>query len=197
MTDSGADAGQLLERVRQGDKGAFRALLAPHTRKLYLVILRIVRNSSDADDVMQDALLCAYRGLKSFRGEAGFSTWLYRIGTNSALAFLAQRRRLQNEASGAGWDWRGGAVQASPSDDPEQMMIGQQLLAAIGSALDAMHPEYRTAIVLREFEGLSYDEIATAMVCPLGTVRSRIANARTAIGHQLTSKGFYCASVGA
>ncbi|QYF93684.1 sigma-70 family RNA polymerase sigma factor [Massilia sp. PAMC28688] len=195
MSDSG-DVRQLLEQVRQGDKDAFRALMAPYSRKLYLVILRIVKNSSDADDVMQEALLCAYRGLASFRGEAGFSTWLYRIGTNSALSFLAQRRRLQHDASGAGYDWRGAAL-APPSDDPEQIMVGKQLLATIGSALDTMHPEYRTAIVLREFEGLSYDEIATAMVCPLGTVRSRIANARTAIGHQLKSQGFYCASVGA
>lgn len=188
---------RLVEQALQGDGHAFGELMAPYNRRLYLVIMRIVGNRSDADDVMQESLLCAYRGLPAFRADAAFFTWLYRIASNCALACLAQRRRLapEQDACAADCDAEPGA--APPCDDPEQVFAGTQLLATIGMALDSMHPEYRTAIVLREIDGLSYHEIADAMVCPIGTVRSRIANARSAIGSSLKQNGYACGSVGA
>lgn len=181
---------QLVERIRQGETYLFGELMAPYRRKLMLHVLRIVKHQGDADDVVQDTLIRAYRGLKNFRGDACFYTWLCRIAINSSLAFIAQRKRLQAnsylpelEVGEASWE-------ASPCDDPEQIMSGKQMVATVGAALEAMHPEYKTAILMREFEGLSYHEIAAAMLCPVGTVKSRISSARSAIANKLKLDGF-------
>jgi RNA polymerase sigma-70 factor (ECF subfamily) len=155
-------------------------------------VLQIVKSPGDADDVMQDALLRAYRAMPKFRGDALFSTWLFRIATNSALACLASRKRT--DARSTGWTPReNDELEPSLCDDPEQIMFGKQMAASVGAALDAMHPEFKTAVVLREFEGLSYHEIADAMVCPVGTVKSRISSARNAIAARLQHEGFLAA----
>lgn len=185
---------QLVERIRQGDTYVFGELMAPYRRKLFLHVLRIVKHHGDADDVVQDTMIRAYRGLKNFRGEACFYTWLCRIAINSALAFIAQRKRLQAGACFAELEQGHASFEASACDDPEQIMFGQQMLATVGAALESMLPEYKTAILMRELDGLSYDEIAAAMVCPVGTVKSRISSARSAIASKLKLAGFMSAS---
>lgn len=179
---------QLIALVQQGDTAAFAGLVAPHRRKLLLHIMRVVSNPTDADDVFQETLFKAYCGLTGFRGESGFFTWIYRIAMNCALRHVARKGRLaQNEADSEpatqGWDVR-------ELEDPETVFIGKQLAATVDAALDAMLPEYKTAIVLREFEGLSYHEIAHAMVCPVGTVKSRISVARAMLASTLKKRGF-------
>ena len=184
---------RLLERIQQGDTRAFGELVAPYQHKLIMQIMRIVKNQSDADDVMQEALIRAYRGLKNFRRDACFHTWLYRIATNCALE-LARRKRQRIDAPGPEMEPQEGAWEACSSDDPEELMCGKQMAETVGAALESMCPEFKTAIVLREFEGLSYHEIADAMVCPVGTVKSRISSARFAIAAKLRLDGFMSAS---
>lgn len=179
---------QLIALVQLGDAAAFAGLVAPHRRKLLLHIMRIVSNPSDADDVLQETMVKAYSGLKTFRGEAGFFTWIYRIALNCALRHVARKGRLaQTEADSESALYRWDAAEL---EDPETVFIGKQMAATVDAALDAMLPEYKTAIVLREFEGLSYHEIADAMVCPVGTVKSRISVARAMIANTLKQRGF-------
>ena len=180
---------RLVQQVLNGHAEAFDELLAPYRRKLLLLIVRVVKNPCDADDVLQDALLRIYRGLHNFRGDACFYTWSYRIALNCALAFLARRNRMLADASHAQEGYRDGAWEASASDDPENVLAGKQMATIVDAALESMRPEYKAAIELREFEGLSYHEIADAMVCPVGTVKSRISSARSAIAHQLKQQG--------
>ena len=182
---------RLVEQVLKGRPDAFDALMAPYRRKLLSLILRVVKHPTDADDVLQDALLRIYRGLHNFRGDACFYTWSYRVALNSALAFLSRRNRMLADASEAQEGYRDGAWEACASDDPENVLAGKQMASIVGAALESMRPEYKTAIELREFEGLSYHEIADAMVCPVGTVKSRISSARSAIANQLKQRGVW------
>jgi RNA polymerase sigma-70 factor, ECF subfamily len=180
----------LLDAVRRGEAGAFGPLVARHRHKLFLRILCIVQNHDDAEDVLQETLIRAYRGAARFRGDAGFYTWLYRIATNCALEMLSRRKRLIPERPSSVPDDLEIGWLAPAWDDPEQVLCGVQMVAAVGAALDAMLPEFRTAILLREIDGLSYHEIADAMLCPVGTVKSRISSARSAIATKLRSNGF-------
>lgn len=179
---------QLIAQVQQGASEQFAALVAPHQRKLLLHIMRVVNNPTDADDVLQETLFKAYSGLGTFRGEAGFFTWIYRIAMNCALRHVARKGRVaqteaDSEPAGNGWPM-------TDLEDPETVFIGKEMAATVDAALDAMLPEYKTAIVLREFEGLSYHAIADAMVCPVGTVKSRISVARAMIASSLKKRGF-------
>lgn len=184
----------LIQRALDGDSAAFDQLLAPYRRRLFKHILAIVKDPSDAEDVLQDTSLRIYRGLRNFRGEASFYTWIFRIGYNCAIEFSTQRRRLDEHgpcyhAQDGYADWE--PVQC---DDPESLVSGRQMAATLSAALDAMCPEYREALIMRGFDGLSYDEIADAMRCPIGTVKSRISSARLSITVQLRRHGFFCAT---
>lgn len=180
---------QLIERLQCGRTEAFDELLAPYMRKLSALVSHVVNNPYDADDAMQDALLRMYRGLKNFRGDADFYTWSYRVALNSALDLLSRRRRLSVEECGAGNGYCNVAVSVSSSDDPEHALAVKQMAMIVCAALESMRVEYKTAIILRELEGLSYHEIAETMLCPVGTVKSRISSARIAIAQSLRRRG--------
>lgn len=180
---------QLVELIKSGQTDAFNELLMPYMRKLSLLILQVVKNPYDADDVLQDALLRIYRGLKNFRGDASFYTWSYRIALNSALRFLSRRRQQLADEPRGDTGYPSGGWESTVNDDPANVLAGKQMAIIVGTALESMRPEFKTAIVLREFEGLSYHEIADAMVCPVGTVKSRISSARMAIARLLRQQG--------
>lgn len=160
---------------------AFRELLAPYERKLHAQVLRIVKDFSDADDAMQETRIRLYRGIRSFRGDACLYTWMYRVATNVALAMLRRRKRRLPDHGQAEVPVANVAHETDTWGDPERILAGKQMLTALGHALDSLSPEFKRAITLREFDGLSYDEIADTMVCPVGTVKSRISSARSAI----------------
>lgn len=173
---------ELVERARAGERAAFDLLVERYQRRLLRLVLRLLRDQAEAEDVVQETFLRAYRALPRFRGEAAFFTWLYRIAVNGARNAIA-RRRLRSGAHGMA------PVQVpAPLPEigtPESMLLSKQVMRAIDAALEALPLELRTAIVLREIEGLSYEEIAQIMECPLGTVRSRIFRAREAIARRL------------
>ena len=184
---------RLVERIVHGETQLFDDLVKPYRRRTLMHILRIVSNHSDADDVLQDTLIRVYRALRSFRGDACFSTWMYRIAFNCALAFIARRRQASANAPVAPGGYRPDEWEVSEGDDPVHVVIGNQMAAAVDAALASMRPEFSKAILLHELDGMSYHEIADAMLCPVGTVRSRISSARSAIAHQLKAKGFQSA----
>ena len=172
---------ELVERARAGERAAFDLLVARYQRRLLRLVLRLLRDPAEAEDVVQEAFLKAYRALPRFRGEAAFYTWLYRIALNGARNAILRRR--QRAAPGPL-----PSQQAAPAPEigtPESMLLSKQVMQTIDAALEALPLELRTAIVLREIEGLSYEEIAQIMECPLGTVRSRIFRAREAIARRL------------
>ena len=186
MGDTGADS-QLVERVQRGDKKAFDLLVLKYQHRILKLISRYVRDPSDAMDVAQDAFLKAYRSLPNFRGDSAFYTWIYRIAVNTAKNHLVAQSRRPLEADATGMD--GGAIEpAALLKDyatPESYLITEEIQEAIATAIDQLPEDLRTAITLREIEGLSYEEIAEVMTCPIGTVRSRIFRAREAIDHRL------------
>ncbi|BAP88910.1 RNA polymerase sigma factor RpoE [Burkholderiales bacterium GJ-E10] len=187
MSERDADW-QLVRRVQHGDKRAFEILVAKYQRKISRLLARMIRDPSDIEDVTQEAFIKAYRALPSFRGESAFYTWLYRIAINTAKNhFAAQGRKAPTVAAGDFEDADGGDEPfAQPDvDTPESVYQSRQIGLAVNRAIDQLPEELRTAIVLRELEGLSYDEIAAAMNCPVGTVRSRIFRAREAIAQEL------------
>lgn len=191
MMPHGLREQQLLARFQQRDNpdsraeelegAAFRELLAPYERKLHAQVLRIVKDPSDADDAMQEARIRLYRGLRNFRGDACLYTWMYRVATNVALAMLRRRRRRLPDHAQVELPLTEATNEADTWGDPERILAGKQMLSALGDALESLSPEYKKAITLREFDGLSYDEIADTMLCPVGTVKSRISSARSAI----------------
>jgi RNA polymerase sigma-70 factor (ECF subfamily) len=178
----------LVERAQRGEKHAFELLVAKYQRKLVRLLSRLIRDSAEVEDVAQEAFIKAYRALPSFRGDSAFYTWLYRIGINTAKNHLvAQGRRAPTST---GFD----SEDAESFEDgellrdlntPESALASRQIIETVNRTLDDLPEELRTAIVLREIDGLSYDEIATAMNCPIGTVRSRIFRARDAIAEKL------------
>ena len=178
----------LVERVQAGDQQAFGLLVAKYQRKLMRLVMRLVRDPAEAEDVTQEAFIKAYRALPGFRGESAFYTWLYRIGVNAAKNWLiANRRRAptttvvdSDEAEG----YDGGEL-LHDTDTPERLLMSRQIADAVNSAMERLPDDLRTAITLREIDGLSYDEIANAMNCPIGTVRSRIFRARDSIAAEL------------
>lgn len=178
----------LVERVQSGDQEAFGLLVSKYQRKLLRLVMRFVRDSAEAEDVTQEAFIKAYRALPGFRGESAFYTWLYRIGVNAAKNWLVARGRRMSTVSEIADDEAtdindGGLLRDDAT--PEQLLMSKQIGATVNAAMDALPEDLRTAIALREIEGLSYEEIAQVMDCPIGTVRSRIFRARDAIAARL------------
>jgi RNA polymerase sigma-70 factor (ECF subfamily) len=178
----------LVKRVQRGDKTAFDLLVRKYQHKVVKLVLRYVRNPAEAEDIAQEAFIKAYRALPQFRGDSAFYTWMYRIAINTAKNSLASRDR-----SPIRYDLDLNDPEESHSvqtklqdpDTPEGMALTEEIRLIVNSAIDALPEELKTAIVLRELDGLSYEEIAAAMECPVGTVRSRIFRAREAIDKRL------------
>ena len=178
----------LVERVQKGDKAAFELLVAKYHRKIIRLVSRLVRDAAEVEDVTQEAFIKAYRALPQFRGESAFYTWLYRIAVNTAknhLATQGRRAPTSTEANAEEAETFAEADQLRDINTPESMLMSKQIAQTVNLAMEALPDELRTAITLREIEGLSYEEIAEAMGCPIGTVRSRIFRAREAIASQL------------
>jgi RNA polymerase sigma-70 factor (ECF subfamily) len=186
MSERAADQ-ELVVRAQKGDKRAFDLLVLKYQQKVANLISRYIRDPSEVLDVSQDAFLKAYRALPAFRGESAFYTWLYRIAVNTVKNHLvAQGRRPPGddvEAEVAEQMDMGARLRETGT--PERQLLSDEIAQTVQRALDDLPDDLRTAIVLREFEGMSYEEIATAMECPIGTVRSRIFRARDAIDKRL------------
>lgn len=178
----------LVERVQAGDQEAFGLLVSKYQRKLLRLVMRLVRDPAEAEDVAQEAFIKAYRALPNFRGESAFYTWLYRIGVNTAKNWLVSHsRRMPTMSDITGDDTEGMEEGILLRDDetPDRVLMSRQIGETVNAAMDALPDDLRTAISLREIEGLSYEEIAQVMDCPIGTVRSRIFRAREAIAARL------------
>jgi len=179
---------QLVERAQRGDKHAFELLVAKYQRRLGRLISRFVRDAAEVEDVTQEAFIKAYRALPGFRGESAFYTWLYRIGINTAKNYLiALGRRAPTSTQfdaeeSEGFEDAGLLHEVST---PENELMSKQVVEVVNSSLQQLPEDLRTALTLREIEGLSYEEIAEVMNCPIGTVRSRIFRAREAIATNL------------
>jgi RNA polymerase sigma-70 factor (ECF subfamily) len=179
---------ELVARAQRGDKRAYELLVMKYQRKLGRLLSRWVRDPAEVEDVTQEAFIKAYRALPSFRGESAFYTWLYRIAINTAKNYLVALGRRAPTSTGFDNEEAEGfedAEQLRDSSTPESELEGKQIAAVVNRAMDALPEDLRTAITLREIEGLSYDEIANVMNCPIGTVRSRIFRAREAIATEL------------
>jgi RNA polymerase sigma-70 factor (ECF subfamily) len=178
----------LVRRVQRGDKGAFDALVLKYQHKLVKLVMRYVRNPAEAEDIAQEAFIKAYRALPQFRGDSAFYTWLYRIAINTAKNAVVSRDRspieyeLDRHNTDESYDMQG---RMKDSETPEGLVLTDEIRTTVNAAIDSLPEDLRTAIVLRELEGLSYEEIAAAMDCPVGTVRSRIFRAREAIDRRL------------
>ena len=179
---------QLVERVQRGDKHAYELLVTKYQRRLARLISRFVRDQSEVEDVTQEAFIKAYRALPTFRGESAFYTWLYRIGINTAKNYLlALKRRaptntLLDTEETEGYEDAGLLQEVST---PENELMSKQVIEVVNSSLQELPDDLRTALTLREMEGMSYEEIAEVMNCPIGTVRSRIFRARETIAEKL------------
>lgn len=191
MSDADADA-QLVERVKLGDVRAFEMLVVKYQRRIERLIGRMVRDADLVQDIAQESFIRAYRALPQFRGESAFYTWLYRIAVNTAKKALLDLKRdpLVTEAALRSQDDEGEETsraenELSDGETPEALMASKEIAAAVNSAVEALSEDLRQAITLREIEGLSYEEIADVMNCPIGTVRSRIFRAREAIATRL------------
>jgi len=177
----------LVQRVQRGDKGAFDALVLKYQHKVVKLVMRYVRNPAEAEDVAQEAFIKAYRALPKFRGDSAFYTWLYRIAVNTARNSIAsrQRRPLDYEADLSENEQSAVESRMRHTDTPEANVLSEEIHRTVNRAVEELPEDLRTAIILREVEGLSYEEIAQAMDCPVGTVRSRIFRAREAIDRNL------------
>jgi RNA polymerase sigma-70 factor (ECF subfamily) len=177
----------LVLRVQQGDRSAFDLLVIKYQHKIIQLVNRYVKDPSEAQDVAQEAFIKAYRALGNFRGDSAFYTWLYRIAINTAKNYLVSRSRRSSDYQVDIQDAEAieNAPQLQGMETPERLLLNQEIIDTIKTAIEKLPEEMRTAIMLREFEGMSYEEIATAMDCPVGTVRSRIFRAREAIDNKL------------
>jgi RNA polymerase sigma-70 factor (ECF subfamily) len=190
MGDPDVDAA-LVARAQQGDVRAFEMLVVKYQRRVERLIGRMVRDSDLVQDIAQESFIRAYRALPQFRGEAAFYTWLYRIAVNTAKKALVDMKRdplLFDSARSVGEDddeTSRNQSELSDGETPEALLASKEIAAAVNAAIEALTEDLRQAITLREIEGLSYEEIAEAMNCPVGTVRSRIFRARDAIAIRL------------
>jgi RNA polymerase sigma-70 factor, ECF subfamily len=182
----------LVQRVQKGDRAAFDLLVLKYQHKVVKLVMRYVRSQADAEDIAQDAFIKAYRALPQFRGDSAFYTWLYRIAINTAKNALASRQRspIEYDLDRRGPDGDADApydLQSRMKDSatPEALAMTEEIRSTVNAAIQSLPEDLRTAIVLRELDGLSYEEIAAMMECPVGTVRSRIFRAREAIDAQL------------
>ncbi len=187
MGDRDADR-LLVERVQAGDKQAFGLLVTKYQRKLARLIGRMVRDQTEVEDIVQDSFIRAYRALPGFRNDSAFYTWLYRIGVNTAKNWLVTHGRkvsATDHMDGEEADSGGESELLHDSDTPERLLMTKQIGETVNAAMEDLPEDLRTAIMLREIDGLSYEEIAQVMDCPIGTVRSRIFRARDAISARL------------
>jgi RNA polymerase sigma-70 factor (ECF subfamily) len=177
----------LVEQVQRGDKQAFDVLVLKYQNKIIHLVNRYVHDSDEARDVAQEAFIKAYRAIGRFRGDSAFYTWLYRIAINTAKNYLVAggRRPPRNDIDAQDAEQYEGATGLREYATPERLLQRDEIQAAIVEAIDDLPDDLRTAITLRELEGLSYEEIAQTMDCPIGTVRSRIFRARDAIDTRL------------
>jgi RNA polymerase sigma-70 factor, ECF subfamily len=187
-----ADADQLLvERVQRGDQAAFEMLVVKYQRRVERLIGRMVRDVDLVPDIAQETFIRAYRAMPQFRGDSAFYTWLYRIAVNTAKRMLLELKRdplvLQSSLySGEDGDETSSVEnELTDGETPEAILASKEIAAAVNAAIDALSEDLRQAVVLREIEGLSYEEIAEVMNCPIGTVRSRIFRARESIAGKL------------
>ena len=177
----------LVERVQRGEKQAFDVLVLKYQNKIIQLVNRYVHDSDEARDVAQEAFIKAYRAIGRFRGDSAFYTWLYRIAINTAKNYLVAsgRRPPQSDIDAQDAEQYEGAIGLKEYATPERLLLKDEIQEAIATAIDELPDDLRTAITLRELEGLSYEEIAQTMECPIGTVRSRIFRARDAIDTRL------------
>jgi RNA polymerase sigma-70 factor (ECF subfamily) len=179
---------QLVVRAQHGDQQAFGLLVSKYQRKLARLLSRLIRDPAEVEDVAQETFIKAYRALGSFRGDSAFYTWLYRIGINTAKNYLvSQGRRAPTRT-----DFDSEEAETFEDGDllrdintPERMLLSKQIGETVNSAMEDLPEDLRTAIMLREIEGMSYEDIAKMMDCPIGTVRSRIFRAREAVAEKL------------
>ncbi|QYJ77985.1 RNA polymerase sigma factor RpoE [Shewanella acanthi] len=178
---------QLVERVQRGDKNAFNLLVLKYQSKVISLISRYVRNQADVTDVAQEAFIKAYRALANFRGESAFYTWLYRIAVNTAKNYLVSqgRRAPANDVDAEEAEYYEGSDALKEFASPERLMLSDEIKKVVFETLETLPEELRMAISLRELDGMSYEDIAIIMDCPVGTVRSRIFRAREAIDKKL------------
>ena len=190
MTTADSDA-QLVARAQRGEMQAFEMLVVKYQRRIERLVGRMVRDVDLVPDIAQEAFIRAYRALPQFRGESQFYTWLYRIAVNTAKKTLLELKRdpIVTEAALAGRDdddeTSRREIEPSDGETPDAVLASREIAATVNAAIEALPDDLRQAILLREIEGLAYEEIATAMACPIGTVRSRIFRAREAIAARL------------
>ena len=187
MSDREIDQ-QLVARAQRGDKQAFGLLVEKYQRKLARLLSRFIRDPAEVEDVTQEAFIKAYRALPAFRGDSAFYTWLYRIGINTAKNYLmAMGRRAPTSTEVEAEDAEGfeEGEQLRDINTPESVLLSNEIARTVNATIEQLPEELRTAIQMREIEGMSYEDIAKAMDCPIGTVRSRIFRAREAIAEQL------------
>jgi RNA polymerase sigma-70 factor (ECF subfamily) len=179
---------QLVERAQRGDKRAFELLVEKYQRKLARLLSRLIRDPGEVEDVAQEAFIKAYRALPSFRGDSAFYTWLYRIGINTAknyLVAMGRRAPTSTEVEAEAAEAQEGGDLLRDINTPESVLLSKEIGDTVNAAIESLPEELRSAIQLRELEGMSYEEIAKLMDCPIGTVRSRIFRAREAIAERL------------
>ncbi|HEX9182728.1 MAG TPA: RNA polymerase sigma factor RpoE [Burkholderiales bacterium] len=187
MSDTDVDA-LLVERVKLGDVRAFEMLVVKYQRRIERLVGRMVRDADLVQDIAQESFIRAYRALPQFRGDSAFYTWLYRIGINTAKNYLmALGRRAPTSTEVEAQDAEGfeDGEQLRDINTPESMLLSKEIAATVNATIEELPEELRTAIQLREIEGMSYEDIARVMDCPIGTVRSRIFRAREAIAERL------------
>ena len=187
MTERDVDA-ELVARVQNGDKKAFDLLVLKYQRKIMRLLSRMIRDPAETEDVAQEAFIKAYRALPQFRGDSAFYTWLYRIAINTARNWLATNKRRPNASSsfeneeGETFDQ---SDNLTDNSTPESELASREIAQTVNKAIEDLPEELRNAIVMREIDGMSYEDIAQSMNCPIGTVRSRIFRAREAIATRL------------